>query len=169
MAEAADFPLVDEEGNEIPESIIAEKNRKVVAMATAIINFVKNHFQDNSIFADTPKRDAKSSIFETATLDSSTGVYSKVEVSSEGYTNLADAKLTIKDATGKICHTTKDKNLIARDYIIKDNKIISSSSAVIHGIDHVLDYKTLTNGRYDSDWKTEARARKYLSKYRLTK
>ena len=136
-------------------------------MSTAIINFVRNHFQDNSVFADLPKMN--SSVFETATLNTS-GVYSKVSVSSEGATSLANAKLSIKDANGHVCHTTNDKNLIARDYITaKGASITSSSSAVIHGIDHVLDYKTLTNGRYDSDWSTTARARKYLSKYRLTK
>ncbi len=157
----------DKEGNDLPEDAIEARNAKVTAMATAIINFVKNHFQDNSIFADTPEM--KSSVFETATLNSETQVYSKVHVSSEGSASLANASLTITDAVGHECHTTGDKNLIARDYIIKSNNIISSSSAVIHGIDHVLDYKTLVNGRYDSDWKTEARARKYLSRYRLTK
>lgn len=149
------------------EKLTAARNEKVLAMSTAIINFVRNHFQDNSVFADLPKMN--SSVFETATLNTS-GVYSKVSVSSEGATSLANAKLSIKDANGHVSHTTNDKNLIARDYITaKGASITSSSSAVIHGIDHVLDYKTLTNGRYDSDWSTTARARKYLSKYRLTK
>ena len=143
----------------------SDRDSVVIAMATSIVNFVRNHFQDNSVFADTPKM--STSVFETATFDSKTGLYSKVHVSSDGASNVANA-------TGHVCHTTNDKNLIARDYIIKTTSsrgdyIEASSSAVIHGIDHVLDYKTLTNGRYDSDWKTLARARKYLSKYRLTK
>ena len=149
------------------EKLISARNTKVEAMATVIINFVKNHFQDNSVFADTPKMSP--SVFETATLNSETGVYSKIHVSSDGASNVADAKLSITDATGHVSHTTSEKNLIARDYIVSGSKIVSSSSAVIHGIDHVLDYKTLTNGRYDSDWKTETRARNYLRKYRLTK
>ena len=77
------------------------------------------------------------SVFETATFDSKTGLYSKVHVSSDGASNVANAKLTITDATGHVCHTTNDKNLIARDYIIKTTSsrgdyIEASSSAVIH-------------------------------------
>lgn len=157
----------DANGEDLSSEAIEARDQKVEAMATAIINFVKNHFQDNSVFADTPAM--KSTQYETATLNAETGIYSKVRVASNGSSNVADATLTIKDATGKEVHLTSDKNIIARDYIIQAKKIVSSSSAVIHGIDDVLNYKTLTNGRYDSDWKTEAKARTYLSKYRLTK
>jgi len=157
----------NEQGEDLTSEEIDARNVKIKAMATAIINFVKNHIQDNSIFADMPSM--KSTAYETATLNSETGVYSKVYVSSEGCSNLSNASLAIKDATGAVVRTTGDKNIIARDYIVKDNKIVSSSSAVIHGIDGVLNYKSLKNGRYDSDWNSEAKARAYLSKYRLTK
>ncbi len=159
--------ITDADGNELDKDQIEARNKKVEAMATVIINFVKNHFQDNSIFADvTPM---SSTVFETATMNSETGVYSKVSVSSNGSKDIKSADLAIKDAAGNVRHITSDKNIIARDYIIQGNKIISSSSAVIHGIDGVLDYKKYTNGRYDSDFSTAARARAYINKYRLTK
>ena len=126
--------------------------------------------RDNCIFADTPSM--AETAYETATLNSETGVYRKVSVLSAG-----NGTLSVKDATGKTRNITEDKNLVARDYHIKgsgttvssaiNKTITSSSSAVIHGIDGVLDYKTYENNRYDSDWATLAKARAYLKKYRL--
>ena len=103
------------------------------------------------------------------TINSETGVYRKVSVSSTGY-----GSLTVKDATGATRNITGDKNIVARDYIINGTgtsaitkTITSSSSAVIHGIDGVLDYKKYDNNRYDSDWASMAKARAYLQKYQL--
>lgn len=164
------FLGLEPEGAEMPELTPAEeaaRNEKALAMVTSIVNFVKYHFQDNSVFADTPA--IAETAYETATINSETGVYRKVWVSSTG----GDA-LTVKDATGKSYGITKDKNLIARDYIISGDgtnatskTLTSSSSAVIHGINGVLNYKSYDGGRYDSDWASLAKARAYLKKYRI--
>jgi len=153
--------------NEEYTKYIEARTIKAKAMATAIINFVKYHFQDNSTFADTPA--LANTAYETATLNKETGVYCKLSVSSSG-----NGTLSVHDIAGKTCNVTSDKNIIARDYITNggttaiNTTITSSSAAVIHGIDGVLDYKKLDGGRYDSDWSSAAKARAYLNKYMLT-
>lgn len=155
-----------EERTELTPEQEEARNIKAKAMCTAIVNFVKYHFQDNSVFADKPA--ITSTQYETATINSETGVYCKVRVSSNG-----NGSLSVQDALGHTRNVTSNKNLIARDYVTKgtastvSNAIISSSSAVVHGIDGVLDYKNYEGGRYDSDWKSEAKARAYLNIFKL--
>lgn len=157
-----------EDRTELTDAELTERNTKAKAMVTAIINFVKNHFQDRSVFADEPAMSPVA--YETATVNSETGVYCKLTVSSNG-----NGTLSVKDAAGHVRNVTSDKNMIARDYITDGAKsaisatITSSSSVVVHGVDGVLDYKTYTNNRYDSDWASLAKAKSYLKKYQLTK
>lgn len=163
----------DEDDREILDEE-EEHSRKIKgkAMATAIINFVKYHFQDNSVYSEPLAMNPTA--YETGTMDSKTGIYFKVTTSRE-----SDGTIKVTDCTGSSCTTNPTLlNFLARDYITNDaggslavvkTKILSSSSAVIHGLDGVLHYKTLTNGRYDSDWQTLAKARAYLTKYQLAK
>lgn len=137
------------------------------AMVTSLINFLKYHFQDNSVFADMPVMN--STAYETATLNSETGVYCKVNVSSSGWNTLR-----VTDATGTGYEVMNDyKNLLARDYIISGTSnnlsIKASSFAVMHGIDGALNFKELTGGRYDSDWSSAGAARRFVNKYRITR
>ena len=159
--EIRDFLRLDDEEakDEDPDSITVVKAK---AMATSIVNFVKNHFQDKAVFADTNTQYATS--YETATIDNETNLYCKVTVQG------GSGNLTVKSnvAGSQPVSITNDKNIIARDYIIGSNNYINaSSSVVIHGIDGVLDYKEYANGRYDSDWATAAKARKYLKRFKL--
>lgn len=154
--------------SEEDQAKLAERNTKAKAMVTAIVNFVKNHFQDNSVFADVPA--IASTQYETATINSETGVYCKISVASSG-----NGSLSVTDACGNTRNITKNKNIIARDYITAGNSnviantLTSSSSAVVHGLDGVLDYKKYEGGRYDSDWASLAKARAYLNKYKIMK
>ncbi|MBQ6966011.1 MAG: fasciclin domain-containing protein [Bacteroidaceae bacterium] len=163
-----ELDLEDDQKTDLTQEQEDARNLKAKAMVTTIVNFVKNHFQDNSVFADASPVAATQ--YETATINSETGVYSKIQVSSSG-----NGSLSVTDANGKTCNITNNKNIIARDYITNGNSnpisctITSSSSAVIHGIDGVLDYKSYTGGRYDSDWANEAKARAYLKQYQLLK
>lgn len=162
-----ELDLDDDQKTDLTSEQEEARNAKALAMITAIVNFVKYHFQDNSIFADTPA--IATTPCETATVNAETGVYIKVNVSSNG-----NGSLTVKDVAGHTRNITSDKNIIVRDYITAgkasaiQNTLTSSSSAVIHGIDGVLDYKTYANGRYDSDWSTAAKARNYLKSYKLS-
>lgn len=151
-----------EERTELTAEEEEARTAKCTAMVTALINFVKYHFQDNSVFADTPA--LKPTDYETATLNSSTGIYCKVNVSSTG-----NGTLTVKDAAGNSRNIMAKHNILTRDYILNTAKttIDASSFAVVHGIDGVLNYEPLKGGRYDSEWATVSAAKKYLAKYRI--
>lgn len=141
---------------------------KATTMVTVLINFIKNHFQDNLVFADKPALVSKQ--YETATLtvddEGNPSVYAKVRVQSSG-----NGTLSIKDATGHSCNVTDMKNIITRDYILDNQSnpktINASSSAVVHGIDGVLDYKKYANNRYDSEFANIKACRSYMAKYRI--
>lgn len=153
------------EWTEEEEKAIKEK---AFTMVNSLINFIKNHFQDNVVFSDTPS--IQPTQYETATLqydeNGEPTVYAKVEVSSAG-----NGELKIKDAAGHTRSITNKRNIITRDYVLNSasspTQISASSSAVVHGVDGVLDYKTYTNNRYDSDWATSAACKRYLAKYRI--
>lgn len=156
-----------EERTQLTEEQEEARNVKAAAMVTTLMNFIKYHFQDNSVFADEPALSATQ--YETATLNSETGIYQKVTVSSSGH-----GTLTVKDVAGNSYDVQETfKNKLARDYVLTTSgnaSLISASSfAVMHGIDGVLNYKTLTGGRYDTDWNSTAAARRLIHKYRITK
>lgn len=164
--------LDEDERESLDEEEEHARKIKGKAMAATIINFVKYHFQDNSVYSEPLAMNPTA--YETGTMDSKTGIYFKVTTSRE-----SDGTIKVTDRTGNSCTTNPSlTNFIARDYITNDpsgskavveTKILSSSSAVIHGLNGVLNYKELTGGRYDSDWKTLAKARAYLKKYQLAK
>lgn len=164
IREILELDLPAEERTELPEEEEEARRQKCEAMVTTLINFIKYHFQDNSVFADVPA--IKETSYETATLNIEKGVYCKVQVSSEG-----NGTLTVKDAAGNTRNITSDKNILTRDYVLNSatspTLINASSFAVVHGIDGVLNYEKLPNGRYDANWATVSAAKKYLAKYRI--
>ena len=130
-------------------------------MVTTLMNFLKYHFQDNSVFADTPT--LAPTQYETATLNSETGIYCKLTVSSTG-----DGTLSVKDIEGNTRHVDNNfKNRLVRDYVIASSQITASSFAVMHSIDGVLNFKKLANGRYDSDWATTGAAKKFMRQFQM--
>ena len=168
LRDILELDVPDEEKTDLKPEEEEARNVKVKAMATTIVNFVKNHFQDNTIFADVAP--IATTQYETATINSETGVYCKVNVQSSG-----NGALSVTDTNGNVCNITSNKNIIVRDYVTNGNAshisrtLSASSSAVLHGIDGVLDYKSYTGGRYDADWATAAKARAYLKQYQLLK
>ena len=144
------------------------------AMVTCLLNFVKYHFQDNSVFVDNNPIEATS--YETACINNVTNRYITVEVSSPGNKQ----PLEIKDVEGNVRHVITEGgesgnyNMLTRDMEFNSSKdnaktIETSSYAVLHRIDGVLNFKSLVNGRYDSDWNTAANAKKFVAKYRIRK
>lgn len=170
ISEFLELNLEPEDRTDYTEEELVARNEKALLMVTTLVNFVKYHFQDRSVFADKPR--LAPTVYETATINSESGIYCKVTVSSDG-----NETLSVTDATGVKRNITADKNLLTRDYVIrsakensKDYDIVSTSSfAVVHGIDGVLNYKSYKDGRYDSEWATPSAAKKYLAKYRITK
>ena len=152
--------------SQLTDEEMAVAGPKAAAMTTYLISFLKYHFQDQSIFADTPSFSEQE--FGTATMDRETGVSIKVHVSSTG-----NGTLSIRDQAGKTTSTIdRFSNQIARDYIIKSNRIDASSFVAVHGLMDVLHFKALTgehNDRYDGDWATSSAARRFIKKYQLMK
>ena len=171
-----DYLGLNEEG-ELPEGTTLTDNQKKAAqsMVTLLINFVKYHFQDNSVFADTYT--TPFTTYETGTMKKvSTGdgesddgpqIYCKLKVSSTGN------GLTVTDESGKTVSTTSNKNIVARDYLTNkgetaaETTLTASSAIVIHGIDNVLDFRTYKDDKYSSVWTSSSEARKFLKEYQI--
>lgn len=153
---------------------------KAQAMITCLVNFLKYHFQDNSIFAD--RNAIEPTKYETACINNATNRYRSVKVSSTGNGTLNVRSVYSTDAAGndvegpvrKVTDDATLKNIMTRDYTFNAQArnattIETSSYAVVHQIDGVLNFKQLTNDRYDSDWATTGSARKFIAKYRIRK
>ena len=165
---AAEYGGLSDAEIQTKKAAIVEKGK---TMVTLIINFVKNHFQDNAIFADEPT--LKEHAYETATLQHDAAgnptTYSKVKVSSEG-----SGTLYVEDEAGKKYSVTNDVNLITRDYELDSQssptQINSSSTAIMHGINGFLDFRKTSEGGGGSfkSIYSSAKARKaFMSKYSL--
>ncbi len=153
---------------------------KAQAMITCLVNFLKYHFQDNSVFADHNAVEATK--YETACINDETNRYRSVKISSTGNGTLSVRSVYSTDANGNdvegpVRNVTSDptlKNIMTRDYTFNTKAknattIETSSYAVVHQIDGVLNFKQLNNGRYDTDWATTTAARKFIAKYRILK
>lgn len=160
---AANEPYLSEEEK---VAITTEYKTKAQAMITCLLNFVKYHFQDNSVFADVQPQAAQD--YESACIDTVTNRYITLKVWSDG-----GHTLTVQDKAGnvrKVITADGHYNMLTRD-IQQDKKktlIETSSYAVLHQVDGVLNFKPLENGRYDSEWSTTAKAKKFVARYRVT-
>ncbi len=154
-----DKDIADRTDYEGRQEELAARNAKARVMIEVLVNFVKYHFQDNSVFVDLPSFNAE---YSSATIDRESRLYCKIQVSSSGN------NLEVKgEGNAAPCSVTEDNNILTRDYVISGTNISASSFAVVHGIDGVLDYKTYKDGRYDSEWATQEAMDKYLAKYRI--
>ena len=131
--------------NNVSDEIMALR-RKALAMVEVINNFIRYHFQDNSIYADNV----------IATGEYSTACYD---------TRKVRQKLTVKGGKGQLYVTdnsgntitidanspTHYVNVMTRDYELnKRSHVISNSSfAVVHQISSPLNYHT--TGTYEPD------------------
>ena len=161
------------------QEIIQNYNAKAQAMIICIVNFVRNHFQENSVFAD---HDAIApTMYTTACIDNETGKNNSLQVSSTGNGTLFVQPVYGTSSEGAVlgtqCAVVDDrsrKNIFAREYVLSTDAynatnamIEKSKHAVIHQIDDVLNFKELQNGRYDSDWATTEAAKQFIEKYRI--
>lgn len=137
-----------------------------------LINFIRGHFQDNSIFVDYVE---KNGTYETSTLNDVTNKFVTLNVEQ------IENKITVTSANGDVCTVTDDAdhyNLIARDYKVDDvtfsgtpdlkgSTIAASSYAVIHQIEGgVLNFVDLSN--YGNSYKAYYEAKAAESSKNLT-
>jgi hypothetical protein len=107
-----------------------------------MLDFVKYHIQDNSIFIDGGD-DFASGRYETAKTNPSTGRSYRLTINNDG------KNLTVTGVNSNVQTVNKEKmyNVIAREYWLNNSKaesatmIETSSSVVLHAIDHPLLYK----------------------------
>jgi hypothetical protein len=143
---------------------------KAQAMISCLVNVVKNHFMDNSFFADDY---SYSQVTESSVIDTTTNVYAKIAIECDGNSNItAQGETNSGTKVGKAVKVLSNKNLVARDYVFNatvsdkaGNYLNTSSFAVIHEIDDILDFMNYPDNRYDNEWKTVDAARRYLKKY----
>ena len=132
---------------------------KAQAMINTLVNFLKYHFQDESVFVDNVNE---------------SGDYMTACISNDNYVNLnvkqTNGSMVLTDAAGqKVSVSAAQQNLIARDahYNATTNPrlIESSSYVVVHQLDQALHFKALSDGRWDGAWKSAKKAKAFLAKY----
>ena len=135
---------------------------KALAMVETINDFVRYHFQDNSVYADNVIDEG---VYATACTDT-LGIRQKLTVGG------GNGQMTVTDRSGQTVtidatSTTNYVNVMARDYELnKKSKIINNSSfAVVHQISTPLYPYANESRRFDSRW-TGANARAKLASYR---
>ena len=150
-----------------------ENQKKAQAMITMLINFLKYHFQDQSLFVDhvttnmANADNADGMKYQTSCLDNVKNIYLSLHVKQ------SDNAITVTDNTGEKVHVIAPNNLMARDMDFDGatsggaSSIKNSSYIVLHQVDKVLNFASLPNGRYDSEWATAAAARSFVKKYRI--
>ena len=147
-----------------PEEDTKAYKLKAQAMCTALLNFVKYHFQDDAIYNDKPALPATA--FETACINAETNRYITVTVQRNGLNNFS-----VTDQAGNTRHIDSSRNnILTRDLQFDKagasaTTIETSSFAVLHQIDGVLNFTKLPNGRYEGLYNTSAKARKFMAKY----
>lgn len=147
------------------DEVKAARN-KALLMIEEINNFVRYHFQDNSVFAD---KVVETGDFPTASSDT-LGIRQKLNISGGG------DQLVVKDRLGQTVTINANdashlSNQLTRDYVFSSSNAISTSSfATVHEIStplstHVNRGDGKDNGRYDFAW-TGASAAARMQYYR---
>lgn len=151
----------------------SEYKEKAKHQLQLLLNFIRMHFQDNSIFADTNAGGKKS--YNSAAMDEDGTHFVKIESEL-----LSGERIILKDEDGKYdCEVIGEKNLMARDYVTSHNyatvtdvssvTINSSAFCVVHEIDGVLRNLNLNDyqGNYKNIWDNATTAQKVLGKFRI--
>ena len=167
--------IQDEEGQStgvLPEA----EQVKVKAMITLLMNFLKYHFQDESLFVDNV---ASNEAYQTSCIDNINNVYLNLNVKqTNGAITLYDA--VAQNADGSVdeskvaAHVIAPYNLMARDADFDKSpannatSIKNSSFVTVHQIDNYLLFdKKYSTERFDKAWSTPAEAASFVKKYRI--
>ncbi len=161
-----------ETGEAIEEGQLTKKQQaQANAMIVMLVNFVKYHFQDETLYVDNVEKSATP--YQTACIDNVNKVYLDINVAQ------SNGVITVKDKSGVSQNVQAPYNIMARDVAFnaqpKDNatSIKSSSFVVLHQVAKPLNFvnlndkKMFPNGRYDDAWKTPENAKAFSQKYKL--
>ena len=162
-----------------------EDSLRIATKITYLINFVRYHFADNSVFADKTELDPFEMV--TSSYDKELELFCKIHVDRTA-TDLRVCDDVTWKANGHSMNTAfttvGEKNVLARDVSCVNNQdkkgkapvktamkgivISSSSAAVIHSIPGCLNHVALDSyGRHDGTWKDIKAAKRYLKRYAI--
>lgn len=168
--------VTDDEGNDMEGIIIDENERaQAQAMVTELVNFLKYHFQDLSVFVDNVTsvgEDNGYDSYSTSCIDNELGSYLMLRV------RQTPGTMTVLDNAGTTHNVTSLSNVVARDMNFNArvtagescSSIKNSSYVVVHQIDGALDFrKGAAGASYSSAWETPAKAKAFIKKYEIRK
>lgn len=160
--------FVNDENNMEDGVLTPDNKKKAQAMITMLANFLKYHFQDQSVFVDDVTSSDAS--YQTSCIDSERNMYVSLTVSQ------TPDVLSVTDASNHKVNVVAPYNVLANDMQFNAKGTASScryvnttSYVVIHQIPEALNFTKLQNGRYDAVWATPAKAKAFVSKYRIRK
>ena len=155
-----------------------EKMQRAQAMVTCLLNFLKYHFQDCSLFVDNVS-DSEPEAYQTSCVDNEVNNYITLSVQHR------PGMLRVTDNSGATVNVdvsdASEYNILANDmeYNVQNNRNTSSvygyvkvnSYVVMHRLadNAYLNFLSSPSGRYDTQWSTAESARRFVNKYRIRK
>lgn len=142
------------------------------AMVIELVNFLKYHFQDKSLFVDHVDHAAESD-YQTSCIDNDENIYLSLSVTK------SDEALNITDRAGRgVKVSGENVNIFATDINFAQNPanrnttIKTSSYVVLHQIndDNYLDFRSNGSGAsFAAEYSTPAKAKAFVKRYRIRK
>lgn len=162
----AEVKLADDKSNQKEVDAVNKHNDEVKikaqAMITTLVNFLKYHFQDESVFVDnvTSKEE-----YSTSSVNNETKVYMKLNVSQ------TPNSIVLKDESGQTVSVVAPYNQLVRDANYDRETapqyIRSSSYAVVHTIGKALLFDKSLSAGYARKWSSVKQAKAFLSKFSI--
>lgn len=162
----AEVKLADDKSNQKEVDAVNKHNGEVKikaqAMITTLVNFLKYHFQDESVFVDnvTSKEE-----YSTSSVNNETKVYMKLNVSQ------TPNSIVLKDESGQTVPVVAPYNQLVRDANYDRETapqyIRSSSYAVVHTIGKALLFDKSLSAGYARKWSSVKQAKAFLSKFSI--
>ena len=178
------YAWVAEKTNDYEDDLSSADSIKARTMITVLVNFVKYHFQDQSVFVDNVTAQNQ---YQTSCIDNVTNSYLSLNVIQ------SPSALSVVDRSGNtvdVVASEENRNLLARDICYNAaaasaSYIKNSSYVVIHQIDGYLNYNSdadyeglyfegdetknlMPKGRFDFwNYAKPEQLESYVAKYRL--
>ena len=162
----AEVKLADDKSNQKEVDAVNNHNSeikiKAQAMITTLVNFLKYHFQDESVFVDGVSNSQK---YSTSSVNNETKVYMKLDVTQ------TPNSIVLKDESGQTIPVVAPYNQLVRDANFDRESapqyIRSSSYAVVHTIGKALLFDKSLSAGYARKWSSVKQAKAFLSKFSI--
>lgn len=170
-----------------------EDSIRIQSKITYLVNFIRTHFADNSIFADKTETDTTEML--TSSFNNETGLFVKIQVKREREGNGTMLKVAsiperateaysleepvewittqydwngVENAVKNILTCDREQSASVKDKTsITGTETISSSFAVVHLINGVLNHEELNDDNTYPTFEDISQARKYLKKFAI--